>query len=102
MLSQCPTPRGRQRVSQPPDHTHINAALAKIRQRLGSTNPTEAEEGTIRSLYGYDLMKNGAHASDSAENAERERKIVGLWKEGSSCETKELIDKFLADGGKRA
>ncbi len=77
-------------------------AIAKIRQRLGSTNPKEAEEGTIRSLYGYDLMKNGAHASDSAENAERERKIVGLWQEGASCESKELIDKFLAEEGKRA
>ena len=77
-------------------------AIAKIRQRLGSTNPKEAEEGTIRSLYGYDLMKNGAHASDSAENAERERKIVGLWQEGASCESKDLIDKFLADEGKRS
>ena len=75
-------------------------AIPKIRRRLGSTNPKEAEEGTIRSLYGYDLMKNGAHASDSPENAERERKIVGLWKEGAGCEAKDLIDKFLADGGK--
>jgi nucleoside diphosphate kinase len=71
-------------------------AIAKIRRRLGATNPQEAEAGTVRSIYGYDLMKNGAHASDSAESAERERKIVGLWAERDSCDNKEIIDRFLA------
>ena len=72
-------------------------AIAKIRERLGATNPKEAEDGTIRSIYGYDLMKNGAHASDSPESAERERKIIGLWEEGESCREKDLIDAYLAD-----
>jgi len=70
-------------------------AIEKIRHRLGATNPQEAEEGTIRSIFAYDLMKNGAHASDSVENAERERRIVGLWEEGDRCEFKEKIDGFL-------
>ncbi len=73
-------------------------AIEKIRHRLGGTNPKEAAEGTIRSIYGYDLMRNGAHASDSAASAERERKIVGLWREEGSCEFWETIERYL--GGK--
>jgi len=72
-------------------------AVAKIRRRLGATNPEEAEEGTVRSIYGYDLMKNGAHASDSLESAERERKIVGLWQEGDTAEAKEIMDRYLQE-----
>ena len=72
-------------------------AIDKIRRRLGATNPEEAEDGTVRSIYGYDLMKNGAHASDSTQSAERERKIVGLWEEGASCEARDLIEAYLAE-----
>ena len=70
-------------------------AIEKIRQRLGATDPSKAEDGTIRSIYAYDLMKNGAHASDSAASAERERKIVGLLEEGESCEFGHIIHKYL-------
>jgi len=71
-------------------------AIEKIRQRLGATDPSQAEDGTVRSIYGYDLMKNGAHASDSAASAERERKIVGLWEEGNTCDVKETIENYLS------
>lgn len=71
-------------------------AIQKIRDRLGSTNPESAEEGTVRSVYGYDLMRNGAHASDSPENAERERRIVGLWEERGQCEVQQIINEYLA------
>ena len=54
-------------------------AIEQIRTCLGSTNPEDADPGTVRSVFGDDLMKNGAHASDSQESAERERKIIGLW-----------------------
>ena len=50
----------------------------------------------MRSIYGYDLMKNGAHASDSPESAERERKIVGLWEERGPCEVQEIIARYLS------
>jgi nucleoside diphosphate kinase len=56
-------------------------AVEEIRRWLGSTNPDKADAGTVRSDFGRDLMRNAAHASDSAGNAERERKIIGLWKE---------------------
>lgn len=39
--------------------------IAKIREKLGATDPSKAAEGTIRSDFGHDLMRNGAHASDS-------------------------------------
>jgi nucleoside diphosphate kinase len=70
-------------------------AINKIRERLGPTNPKEAAGGTVRSDYGSDLMRNGAHASDSPENAVRERGIVGLSGDEPSAEA-EMIREFLA------
>ena len=72
-------------------------AIEKIRRRLGATNPEEAEDGTVRSIYGYDLMKNGAHASDSLRSAERERKVIGIWEEKLTCAVKETVDRYLAE-----
>jgi nucleoside-diphosphate kinase len=51
-------------------------AISKIRDIVGSTNPEEAKEGTIRKMFGTDIEKNAVHASDSPENAEKE--IVNL------------------------
>ena len=47
-------------------------AIEKIRAVLGPTDPKKAGGGTVRSDYGGDLMHNGAHASDSSENAARD------------------------------
>jgi nucleoside diphosphate kinase len=52
-------------------------AVAKIRGVLGPTDPRKAPPGTIRRELGQDIMINAAHASDSAENAQREMKIIG-------------------------
>ena len=62
-------------------------AIESIRKWLGSTNPQKADAGTVRSDFGRDLMRNAAHASDSTDNAERERKIIGLWKEDADQPT---------------
>ena len=70
-------------------------AVSKIRERLGGTNPDTAAEGTVRSTYGFDLMRNGAHASDSPENARREGKIVGLWRGCDDAEIVKEIEPFL-------
>jgi nucleoside diphosphate kinase len=71
-------------------------AIDKIRKVLGSTDPTKAEPGTVRSDFGRDLMRNGAHASDSVDNALRERKIVGLADtETDTCDFRELIREYL-------
>ena len=48
-----------------------NAVLAN-RELMGSTNPKEAKEGTIRKKYGISIDKNSVHGSDSIENAKIE------------------------------
>jgi nucleoside-diphosphate kinase len=45
-----------------------NAVLAN-RELMGATNPSDAEEGTIRKKYGISIDKNSVHGSDSVENA---------------------------------
>ena len=47
-------------------------AVEEWRNTIGATNPEEAEEGTIRNLYGTDLGQNAVHGSDSDENAKKE------------------------------
>jgi nucleoside diphosphate kinase len=75
-------------------------AVAKIRERLGATDPDKAAAATVRSSFGYDLMKNAAHASDSIENAERERHIIGLWGEEEPYVV-EIIREYLRSIGGR-
>jgi nucleoside diphosphate kinase len=53
-------------------------AVAKIREVLGPTDPSKAPPGTIRRELGQDIMSNAAHASDSAENAQREMRIINI------------------------
>ena len=48
-----------------------NAVFAN-RELMGSTNPEDAEEGTIRKKYGISIDKNSVHGSDSLENAKVE------------------------------
>jgi len=48
-----------------------NAVLSN-RKLMGSTNPKDAEENTIRKLYGISIDKNSVHGSDSTDNAKKE------------------------------
>tara|TARA_B100002019_G_scaffold214139_1_gene186730 strand:- start:122 stop:532 length:411 start_codon:yes stop_codon:yes gene_type:complete len=47
-------------------------AIAINRKLMGATNPKDAEENTIRKLYGISIDKNSVHGSDSVENAKKE------------------------------
>ena len=47
-------------------------AVDNFRTLIGSTNPEEAEEGTIRKLYANSVGENAIHGSDSDENAKIE------------------------------
>ena len=47
-------------------------AVLAIRKIMGSTNPKDAEENTIRKLYGISIDKNSVHGSDSVDNAKKE------------------------------
>ena len=49
-----------------------NNAVNKYRDIMGTTNPEEAKNDTIRSLYGKDIQCNAVHGSDSLENAKIE------------------------------
>lgn len=44
-------------------------AVAEFRKLIGATDPTQAEEGTVRKLYAKDKAENAVHGSDSDENA---------------------------------
>ena len=47
-------------------------AVSKYRNLMGSTNPKDAEAGTIRKEFGIDVQENSVHGSDSEENAKKE------------------------------
>lgn len=44
-------------------------AVTEFRKLIGATDPTQAEEGTVRKLYAKDKAENAVHGSDSDENA---------------------------------
>ena len=50
-------------------------AISRNRELMGATDPTKAEEGTLRKMYGISIDKNSVHGSDSAENAKKEIKF---------------------------
>jgi nucleoside diphosphate kinase len=54
------------------------AAVKKIREVLGPTDPLKAPGGTVRREFGSNVMVNTAHASDSPESFQRERAIVKI------------------------
>lgn len=47
-------------------------AVEDFRKLIGATDPSQAEEGTIRKRFAESKAKNAAHGSDSDENAEIE------------------------------
>ena len=47
-------------------------AISKNRQIMGATDPSKAEEGTLRKMYGISIDKNSVHGSDSLENGKKE------------------------------
>ena len=44
-------------------------AVADFRKLIGATDPSKADEGTIRKLYAASVGENAIHGSDSDENA---------------------------------
>ena len=47
-------------------------AVSLNRKLMGATDPKNADENTIRKLYGISIDKNSVHGSDSLDNAKRE------------------------------
>ena len=63
-------------------------AVEIVRQMCGTTDPLQADPGTIRGDYGMSIRQNIIHASDSLESAEREIEIF--------FKKEEIIDYKLA------
>jgi nucleoside diphosphate kinase len=66
-------------------------AVSKIRDILGPTDPNKAPAGTVRRDFGTNIKVNAAHASDSAENAKREIRILGM--EKNNCA--QILEAYL-------
>ena len=47
-------------------------AVTDFRTLIGATDPSKADEGTIRKMYATSLGENAIHGSDSDENAKIE------------------------------
>jgi nucleoside-diphosphate kinase len=47
-------------------------AVILNRKIMGATNPKDAEENTIRKMFGISIDKNSVHGSDSIDNAKKE------------------------------
>ncbi len=48
--------------------------VAEVRKMIGSTNPLQADAGTVRADFSMNVSSNLVHASDSLENAAAEVK----------------------------
>ncbi|AWR97202.1 nucleoside-diphosphate kinase [Acidianus sulfidivorans JP7] len=56
-------------------------AVSVVRKMIGSTDPKDAQPGTIRGDYALSKAENVIHASDSPEKAKREMSIFFTEKE---------------------
>ncbi|MDY6966188.1 MAG: nucleoside-diphosphate kinase [Halobacteriota archaeon] len=67
--------------------------ISVVRKMVGSTNPKEAETGTIRGDFGMGITKNIVHASDSPESAKRESLIY--FKESELVDYTKIDEEWL-------
>ena len=47
-------------------------AVMRNREMMGATNPSEAQEGTIRKEFAESIEANSVHGSDSLDDAKKE------------------------------
>ena len=59
-------------------------AIATNRRVMGATNPSEADEGTIRKEHALSIGENSVHGSDGPDTAKEE--IAFFFDEGDVCE----------------
>jgi nucleoside diphosphate kinase len=73
--------------------------IKTIRELLGATDPKKAKYSSIRRFYGLDILRNAVHASDSPESVIRERKIIGFNKDKTTCDIKQIINRYIKNSG---
>jgi nucleoside-diphosphate kinase len=66
-------------------------ATRQVRQMMGTTDPAEAQPGTIRGDLGLDLGQNVIHGSDNEDEGANEREIDLFF------DDEELVDYDRAD-----
>lgn len=59
------------------------SAIELNRKIMGTTNPEQAEKGTIRKDFALSMQQNSVHGSDSEDSAARE--IAYFFKENEIC-----------------
>jgi len=69
--------------------------VKKIRNIMGSTNPSEASPGSIRGDFGISLSMNLIHGSDSVESAKRELKI--FFEESELVDYNKNVDEWILE-----
>ena len=52
--------------------------LQSNRKIMGSTDPKQADEGTIRKEFGISIDKNSVHGSDSGDNAKKKENFFSI------------------------
>jgi nucleoside-diphosphate kinase len=72
-----------------------NQTVEVIRHIMGTTNPAEADMGSIRGDLAIDTRHNLIHGSDSLENAEREITLFFSPEEVLSYER--VIDRWITE-----
>ncbi|HUV85651.1 MAG TPA: nucleoside-diphosphate kinase [bacterium] len=53
-----------------------DAAITRVRELMGATDPAQAAAGTIRRKYGESIERNAVHGSDSPTSAAYEIAVV--------------------------
>jgi len=72
------------------------AAVAAVRQTMGSTRPTEAAPGTVRHDFALEVGRNLTHASDTVANGKNE---VALWfTKDELVEWTRIVDPWIFEG----
>ena len=72
-------------------------AVNEVRKIVGSTNPQEADAGTIRADYSMTMPSNVVHASSSLEDAEDE--IKRFFNEDELYSYEKMTDRFIFRDG---
>ena len=72
-------------------------AVSEVRKIIGSTNPRQADAGTIRADFSMNLPSNLIHASDSEDTAQDEIKRFFSHDEIFSYE--KMSDRYLFGEG---
>ncbi|MCL0031984.1 nucleoside-diphosphate kinase [Dehalococcoidia bacterium] len=70
-------------------------AVAIVRNTMGSTDPLDAQPGTIRGDFGIEIGRNLVHGSDSSESAQHE--ISLFFSDGEIIDYDKGIDTWIIE-----